>query len=166
MTAHTGRKASTGMAQMGMRLRSSEAWTYAGTGSGSLTTSGTGAAAAAAGAALDAASTSVDADAAGAAAPPASPPPSPSAARRSWERFSRCSGTSVNASSEAVVDRRGGERTGPSPDGATLASAVRGVTIGPTPPPDLAERGEPAATGHGAGLEVRSRVGATALGPD
>src|SRR6185369_7980084 len=101
MIAQRGRKASTGITQSGIFLRFSEARTYDGTGLGGTTASSTGATAAGRAAAA-AGSTELPASlaAAGAASPPPpasppSPPPRPSAARRSRERFSRCSGTSV-----------------------------------------------------------------------
>src|SRR5215510_9262491 len=89
------------MAQYGMRFRRLAAWMYGGSGlGGSGLGASTGAGVAGAGAtaaAVVAGTASAGAsDDAGASSDP--PPPSPRAARRSRERFRRCSGISVNTS--------------------------------------------------------------------
>ena len=111
MNPHSGRMASTGAAHIGTFLRLFAAATYGGSGGGGGAAAGTGAAARAAGATAgfstpaDSSAAPLGASEAGAASPALSPPPRPMAARRSFERFSRCSGISVTNPRQSVQER-------------------------------------------------------------
>ena len=130
MTAHSGRNANTGIAQNGIFFRLIAASTYGGTGSGAAA----GVTAAGAAAAVAAAFSTGALSAAGAASAAGVPPSSD--VRRSLERLSRCSGTSVTVPPKRTGREGGSGRVAGSPATPTDTGHTRSNL-------DDAERAEP-----------------------